>query len=222
MEKTRICLIGIDGSGKTTHLTALLQEFRQNDLRCKYINLRGEYFRFLSLPTLFFFRLIGREKKFVFGDRVYFSRHPMLGPKSSLLTQLWSLLFLLDLLVLALLRGYFSVRPDIILCDRCVIDALVDLMVALGKLDLYRGHTARPFLRILTPEITLLLDVDETQALMRGRDKLDLDYLKLRRPLYLRIASELRLFTIYSGKDFLSVHREITRYIMKSTRLLKG
>ena len=209
MNKVRISLIGIDGSGKSTHLYALLQELHNRGLCCKYINLRGEYFRFISVPFLIVCKLVGREGKFIFDGREYHTRHPYFGSQRNSINDAWTLLFLVDICVLALLRGYFSTRRRIILVDRCIIDSIVDLMASLRDDTLYKGRLGKLFLRLMKPRITVLLDLEEEEALDRGQDIPGLNYLRLRRPLYKKLSADLKIPIINSDRSFDIVHQEI-------------
>lgn len=212
MSKIRICFIGIDGSGKTTHLLALLDKLSSKGLHCKYIPLRGTYFRFISLPLLYLCRIFGREEKIVLNGKKRYIRHPNLISNSAIKT-LWSILFLIDMYILAILRGYFWSRAQIILCDRYIVDSLVDLMVALKDYTIYRRRIGRFFLSLIRPDMTLLLDVSEKEAFSRKKDAPSLSYQILRRDLYRRIAADLNIPVINTDRPFNIVHKEIISYI---------
>ena len=211
--KNKDGLIGIDGSGKSTHLATLFHELHDNDLCCKYVNLRGEHFRFISLPFLLLCKLVRREGRFVTKGREYRTRHPDFGGPKNRINLVWSFLFLIDISILALWRGYFSPRPEVILCDRCILDSIVDLMASLGDNTLFRKSVVRLFLSVMRPDIVILLDVEEKKALNRGREILGLDYLEVRRVLYQKVASNLEIPIVDSGKPFESVHKTIIDHI---------
>jgi len=215
MSKIKICLIGIDGSGKTAHLLAIMREFHENGIDCKYVALRGTYFRLLSLPFLYLCRLLGCEGKLTTEGREHRTRHPHpnLVNRSTALKLLWAVLFLVDIYILAMLRGYFSLLADIVLCDRFVADSLVDLMATLRDDSIYRGRIGRFFLRVTWPDVVLLLDVDEEKAFEREKDIPSLEYLRSRRSLYRKIASDYGIPRIDTGRPFAVVHQDIINHL---------
>ena len=194
-------------------MNALLHELHNRGLRCKYINLRGEYFRFISMPFLIICKLVGREGKLISNGREHRTRHPYFGSQRNSINDAWTLLFLVDICVLALLRGYFSTHRRIVLVDRCIIDSIVDLMASLRDDTLYKGQLGKFFLRLMKPRITVLLDLEEEEALNRGQDIPGLNYLRLRRPLYKKISVDLKIPMINSGRSFDIVHQEIVASI---------
>ena len=51
-----ICIIGVDGVGKTAHVQKLLKNLKNNGVRCKYTWFR--FYNFLSLLLLAYCRLV--------------------------------------------------------------------------------------------------------------------------------------------------------------------
>lgn len=212
MSKIKICLSGIDGSGKTTHLHTLIRKLGELGFHCKYISLRGMYFRFVSLPLLYLCRILGYEEKIVAEGNERYVRHPNLI-HSSAIKLLWTTLFLIDMYLLAVLRGYFWSRAEVILCDRYMADSIVDLMVALKDDTVYSGRIGKFFLFLTRPDMILLLDVDEEEAFKRKKDMLNLEQLGLRRNLYRKMASELGIPIIDASRPFTVVHKDILNHV---------
>lgn len=213
MSKVKICLIGIDGSGKTSHLLALKLRLESMELHCKQICSRGNYFRFLSLPFLYIFRLLGCEDTFTFRGRKYRTRHLSSKYKNTSISRLWTLLFLMDTYILLIMRGYFFSRADITLCDRSTTDSIIDLMATLKSSVIYHGRTVRFFLSLTWPDVVLLLDVDEDKAFQRKTDIPNLEYLRSRRILYHKMASDLGIPIIDTGRPFTMAHLDIVNHL---------
>jgi thymidylate kinase len=85
-------------------------------------------------------------------------------------------------------------------------------MASLRDDAIHRKGVGQFFLWLMKPDIVLLLDLNEEEALIRGRETPGLYYLSLRRPLYQKIALDLQIPTIDSSKPFSVVHEEILTY----------
>ena len=206
----RIALSGIDGSGKTTLLRRVQQDLIRRGLKARYTNLRGLHFRLLSLPFLLACRLLGKEGRWFEGGQIRRSRHPDLGPGHRFLKTLWALLFLCDVTILALLRGYFWRSKTVVLSDRNIVDVLVDLMVALDTSDMHRASLVQPFIKLLGADATLVLDIPEEVASQRKQGEVNADAtLTHRRQLYGGMATRLGLLVVDASRPLDQVYKEV-------------
>ena len=82
-----------------------------------------------------------------------------------------------------------------IICDRYIYDTIItDFAVDMRSTNDQIVSSINRCFKILTkPDICFLIDVDETLALDRKTDHLNLDYLKYRRHLYLNIAKDFNM-----------------------------
>jgi thymidylate kinase len=82
-----------------------------------------------------------------------------------------------------------------IICDRYIYDTIItDFAVDMRSTNDQIVSSINRCFKILTkPDICFLIDVDETLALDRKTDHLNLDYLKNRRHLYLNIAKDFNM-----------------------------
>lgn len=216
MRRVTICLVGIDGSGKTTHLSALMRELNERGLNCKYVHMSGGYYRFLSLPFLLFCRLLGYEKAIVVNGRKFYTRHPNLAHRNTAISQLWPIFFLFDMSIVTLLLKRPSFRSGILLCDRyTILDSIVDLMVALGDDSLSDRAVIKLFSLIMRPTMPLLLDVDKREALQRKKGTPGSELLGQRIDLYRKMASDLGIPIVDASKSFAVVHENVTDHVKR-------
>ena len=212
MKPIKISIFGIDGSGKTSHINKVVKTLSSQNISCTVINLRGEYFRFISFPLYLIFKILGLESTYYVNISRFETRHPKFY-NSRILYRFWTLLFMLDILILHLFRGYFSTKTDILFCDRCIVDSIVDFMASTGEVYAYRWLICRIFLRMLIPDFSFLFDVDENIAYKRGVSISSVEYLKKRRKLYLEFALLYDVKIIDTSKPYTSVHKTLFNQI---------
>jgi len=203
-----ICIIGLDGSGKTSHLVLLSKALERNGFRCKRSHLHGAVFRMLSLPMLFFCRKLGYRDE---------AGHPLVQSNKAIVS-VWPWCFFVDFLIFFLGMTFpnFLRRNVIWLFDRYIYDAVVDLMVATGDQSFHKRLVSRLFIPIFPkPNVTILLDVDAETALRRKKhqESHTLNYLQKRRFLYLRLVEELDIPTVSATRSFNEVHRSLVKAI---------
>jgi thymidylate kinase len=122
-----IYLTGADGTGKTTQAQLILQRLRREGIRCRHLWLR---FPFLSsVPLLVYARWRG----YSWYEEVDGVRHGYWDFRSSTaLRHLLPWTLLLDAALAALVRIWLPLlRGYTVVCERFVLDMLVDLALAL-------------------------------------------------------------------------------------------
>jgi thymidylate kinase len=163
-------LAGCDGVGKSTQAQILTEELYSRGLRVRRIWLRYPFF--FSLPFLVYARVRGFSWREVNGSVV----HGYWDFSSSWLMQkVFPWFLLLDTSIAAfwkvrlpLWRGYS------LICERYVIDILVDLFLGSGDFTLYNHLLGKLFLR-LVPKSGRVIVLDSTVENIRNRRE-DLTY----------------------------------------------
>lgn len=121
-----IYFTGLDGSGKTTFVNMLAEEFRRQGVPVKVAWLRMSHY--LSKPLLLFCRIVGLTE-YEEIDGVHVGYHHFY--RSKVVSWLYILLRGIDTWFDALFRVYLPARVlrKTVICDRYVLDAIIDLMV---------------------------------------------------------------------------------------------
>lgn len=123
----------------------------------------------------------------------------------------WPWVRLFDLVILVLLRVYVPVWCGfVVVCDRFICDALVELMLDVKDDSLHEKPAGRLIVS-LRPKWTVevLLDVDEEVALQRRCDIPNRTYLVSRRHDYHLVANHLHIPMVNAERPFSVVHKEI-------------
>ena len=121
-----ITLCGLDGSGKTTQSTMLMDYFKKNQIKSKYVWLRAP--ERLTLPISLFFKSIGISKGLVTDS----GKRKGVTDLSNHITlqKIWKFFLLLDLKFVSSYKIFSELKKnDILIVDRYVIDTLVDLVI---------------------------------------------------------------------------------------------
>ncbi len=163
-----IIVSGIDGSGKTTIIEAVKSELARQGCESRYVWLR--YNHYLTKFLLAFCRVIGLTKYEHFEkSRVgYHNFH-----KSKLISWLFILLTFIDTLGVSIYKVYlpslFSKKTTI--CDRWVIDILIDLEVD-TRLDFSHGSfVSRLFKYLLPSDSHYFIIKRESDVVRKARDE---------------------------------------------------
>ncbi len=208
-----ICLIGTDGTGKTTQARTLVKEIRSDNKKCVYRWLH--YARLVSLPLLVYARLRGLSKyKMVTGQKYgswEFKRSFLLCHVLPWLMLVDAFLFNLIKIRLPLLLGYTVV------VDRYIHDILVDIMLGTEQPYLHRQAVGRLFLRLVPRSSSVvLLDVDIEKLRIRRDDLRHDENLERRGKHYNRIAQDTGIPVIKSEDTRNEVHVRIVAAILSS------
>lgn len=186
-----VALVGVDGGGKTYLLRALERRLAAAGVPHRHVWTR--FRNYLSEPLLALARLTGHNRKEeVDGVRIgyhEFAGHPWLA---------WPFLALqVADLVLDCWWRYRRHDRRLVLADRCVYDALVDLAVDTGLDDVLFGRLGRWLVaRLPRPHLAVVLN-RPVAAIRADRPDVLLDRnFARRRALYRRLAEEFRLPTL--------------------------
>lgn len=202
-----IVLMGIDGSGKTTHAHVLQTEFRNSGIKCKYVWFRSAYF--FSLPFMAICRVLGFAKLHRLPNGHTYPEHLYSKRPISLLWP-WIQFFDTAFFSLAKIKSA-TIFDDMIIADRFAYDIIIDVMIDIGN-PLFPESFVGKLIRRLIPSKTIfvVLDIDEQTALQRKTDIPNLNYLKIRRRSYLSLAGS-DMTVIDSSGSFQATHEHLLR-----------
>ena len=208
-----ICLIGMDGTGKTTHARTLVREIQSDNRKCVYRWLH--YARLLSLPLLVYARLRGLSKYKTVAGQKYgsweFKRSFLLCHVLPWLMLVDAFLFSLVKIRLPLLLGYTVV------VDRYIHDILVDIMLGTEQPYLHRKPVGQLFLKlVLRKSSVVLLDVDAEKLRVRRDDLRHDETLERHGKYYNRLAQDMGIPVVRSEYAEDEVHAKIVDAILSS------
>jgi len=208
-----ICITGVDGTGKTTHASAIVQQIRSGKKKCVYRWFH--YAWFLSLPLLAYARLRGFSGYKLVEGQSYgwwnFKRSRVLCHVLPWLMLVDAFFFALIKIRLPILFGYTVVA------DRYIYDILVDLMQGIGEPQLHWRRVGRFFLKLVPRNSSVvLLDLD-IEKLKARRDDLENDEsLDARSSHYHRLAHDMGVAIINTEYTEDEVHAKIIDAILSS------
>lgn len=184
-----VCLSGVDGAGKTTLLKLLHALCVRRGIRAHYVWLR--WFALLSYLIYLYARLAGRtivvptSARRVHVHAFWVDRAlRRLYPRALLLDLL---LYYLFHLIVALLK-----RADVLLLDRCFLDAMVDLAWETRSARFLRSLVAKACLGTLRGLRPIVLLVDPEVAARRKGDVVSLRELRFKGRVYELMAASIR------------------------------
>lgn len=141
-----ICITGIDGVGKTTHVNLILEHLRKKGIKCQYKWLR--FHHFFSLPLLAFCRIAGYTHLSTLGHFQKCSYHEFYKSRCVSTVYPWVLFF--DTSIFAIIRVYIPMFfGTSIVCDRFIYDTLIDVAVATKDQEIYKKPIGKLFLKLI-------------------------------------------------------------------------
>lgn len=203
-----IYICGIDGSGKTTQINLISKHLCVRQLRYKYVWLR--WAAFISYPFLAFCRLLKYTQwKIIRRSNIKYPEHAFY--KNRAIVKVWTWLFSIDIFLYSILRVKIPIKIGYhVLCDRFVLDAVVDLIIETKNIRLLRDLAGRLLLALIPKQsIVIMLDIDEKEAFKRKKDIPSINYLRKRRELYLMLADILKIPIVDGRQNAERVHKEI-------------
>lgn len=204
-----VCFSGIDGTGKTTHATKLVETFKNMAIPCRYA--RGIFEPKVSYPFMALVYLItGYRRK---------DYH-----KSWLLRRVWNYIVILDFIYIYLTQVKIPLlMSKNVICDRYTYD----LIVSLKYNGLYNERASNILLKLIPkPDLRFILDIPEDVSNSRKDDTKDAvnikqsdtatDYLRLHRKTFFNIAKLLNIPVIDGTKDFEELNEEFYRLAVQT------
>jgi thymidylate kinase len=203
-----ICIIGIDGSGKTTHAKALCSELSQNNVNCAHVSPRSSLVRF-----------------FFGAKNDWLDRHDNVGPRKFTLPKLNSaksgnkrvsdvlkIPFSLIIIAYTYLTYLVTIRPILlektVVSDRYFYDLFYNLW----------GGKSYVFSAILPkPTMGFILDIPVSLAIERMHSQTDKkipeEYHQELRKYYLSFEGQNGFQTIDAKKDFKTANASILKAV---------
>ncbi len=196
-----ICIMGIDGSGKTTHALALLRALSENGVNAVHVSPRSSLIRIL-LPK--------RIRKLV--KRIYVRpRNLMISSVGKSRKAMFRIFLFIPILVYALLTYLAIIKPllseFVVVCDRYFYDLLLNLF----------GKRALLLVRLIPrPNLGFILDLPVDQAFLRMHDMEDRRvsrefYVQLR-TWYVNLARQYNFLVVDSTDEIETVKRTILTF----------
>lgn len=208
-----ICFVGIDGAGKSTLAKALVARTEEHGIRWKHV-----WGGFNASFTIFR-PMIGAMKRSVFrGNRhMHESRTKGRVLRSSLLSTVYQYLAVLDYLLQTLVRIRLPLALGRnVVCDRYIYDLITSIGVLL---DYPPDRTLTLLDRCLAlvpqPDLTFLVDLPEALAYQRKDDIVALEFLSVRRAIYLQMAKRYRMITLDGSSDPAGLAKLATRKVLQ-------
>lgn len=200
-----IIFCGLDGSGKSTQALKLLDYLKDKKIKSKYVWLR--YPNRLSIPFAIFLRFFG------------FSAYPIsetrkkAGIKNlfahSTLQKIWEKILLMDFKFVSSYKVFQPIKNEnLIILDRFVIDAIVELIISFGENSISKSISI-DFLNLIPKNSKIFfLDIDPLISYQRNHEE-DVEVLKLKRSLYLELFKSIDVNVIDGNKSIDVIHNII-------------
>lgn len=194
-----MCFVGIDGSGKSTLAKALIAITEEHGIRCKYV--WGGF----NSSFVVFKPLVTAMKKLVFRGNNHMEESSTKGRvlKSSRLSTVYQYLALSDYIVQGLVRIRLPLAFGTnVVCDRYIYD----LTTSIGVLMDYTADRTVALLdrclRVLPrPDLVFLIDLPAALAYQRKDDVVSVDFLSVRRDIYLQMAEKHGMTILDGSRD---------------------
>jgi thymidylate kinase len=207
-----VCFSGIDGAGKSTLAKGLVDVMRQRGIETSY--LWGGFARFMLFRPF-----VALAKALVFDEERDMEQVELKGKvlKNSFLSKVYHYLMLSDYVFQAFVRiGLPLVKGRSVICDRYIYDLVASMGIAL---DYPASRTLALLNRCLAflpkPDFVFLVDLPEALAYQRKDDIISLDFLSVRRKIYLQMAQLHRMTTLDGSSDPREVAQLVTRTVLE-------
>jgi thymidylate kinase/predicted nucleotidyltransferase len=210
-----ICLIGTDGSGKTTLADKLVNELDLKGYSAKYVWFR--FPRFLTFVILLVSKLTGFTKYKNYGKYHIVLHYFHLSP----FRVIYPLVVLVDMIAYYIVKVWVPLKLGyIIVCDRWVYDILIDVALDTRNphfLDTFVGRLLCSF--ATEARIIFLLDAPD-HVLNARRPEACLDpYTNERRSLYHRFSILSGVYSVNSNTDFDITWKNLLNLLKQKTEI---
>lgn len=211
-----ICIIGIDGTGKTTLSKNLTKVINKKGIVCEYVYARLN--PFILKPFMLIGELIFLKKNDIYKNYLEYKNIKTTKIKKHFfLSKIYQQILLFDYYLQILLKIKIPLLlGSNIVCDRYIYDTVItDISV---DMSYSKDKTIFLLKKLLSffpkPDLVLLVDISEDIAYSRKKDVPSIEYLKDRRYLYLAVGQEFNMFILDGSKKL----NELNDIIMKEVK----
>lgn len=209
MNNQLICIIGPDGTGKTTQIKLLINNYKEKGIEYKYRWLR--FYHFFSLPILIYARIFGYSEVECLenGDKIgyhYFNR-------SKIISIFYPMFLWLDTFFLVLFKVSIPLLfGEKIISDRFVYDTLIDVMISISDYNFYKSTLGKLFLGLVPKNSQIFLLMSNEESLKSRREDVKNDKnINVKIMLYNKLAEEFNLNVVNVEETINKVHEQIFR-----------
>lgn len=208
-----ICIMGIDGSGKTTLVNRTIEIYQTQGTIFKYV--WGAYELKLLRPCLLLGKkLLVKNKGSGSNYNAYVAElNTIAGYRGLGRCYCYATISEYLLQIIGKVSIPLLLRKNII-SDRYLFDTVISMSVNLNLNQQWREKLLRALLKICpAPDILFFIDVPETVAFARKDDTPSIDYLKKRRELYKDIAAQYNAIPLDGTRKIEQLNDDILAYI---------
>ena len=220
MKNKFFCVIGVDGSGKTTICRRVIKQLDYDGNRYCYV------WGNLSAYFMIVVRKFGKDlfdiglNEELSNFKNYQKRKHEIAKKHSFLSWIYLLLSLIEYIPqiwlkmnIRLLLGYS------VISDRYIYDRAIDLAMVLGKDMEWSMNLVRKLTRIVPiPEYVFFLNLPDELAFSRKGDIPSVEYISERRKYYERMAFEFNFRNVSVDRNIEDVTKDIVEAITNMPR----
>lgn len=204
-----ICFVGIDGAGKSTHATNLLQWMREQGCPVKYV--WNRYDPWLLKPVMWVGRKTFLRNQDMFKNYRDYQKKKKQVLKIPVLNQIFLSAYLMEYLVRTFLKiKFLLVQGNSVICDRYYFDILAGVSADNNypvEKTLYLFELMNKILP--RPDKIFLLMVSEEIAFRRKDDIPSIEFLTEKQQIYQNLSKPCKMDIIDGQQDI----RKISEYI---------
>jgi thymidylate kinase len=211
-----VCLVGIDGSGKTT-LAKSLAAHMSHEKKKKFRYAYGKFNPFFLRPLIWLAQKLLRKRKSVANYSEYAAAKKKAIRKNPL-----AIFYQWLLWIDYILQIFITIRIPLFLgysifCDRYIYDTLItDLAVDFSYSEQGIKRTLKRIARFFPrPSLVFLIDIPEEIAYARKNDVPSLAYLQERRQIYLKLRPEIRAILVDGTAKTENLERQVLETVFQ-------
>lgn len=206
-----ICIMGIDGVGKTAHANLILQYLSNRGIRSKY--LWGRCYHCISLPLFAFSRLAGYTYSPSIEGKQICTNHEFY--RSNTLSSICPWLLWLDMVIFTIIKIQIPMYlGKTIVCDRFIYDSLIDIAISTRDQEIYKKFVCGLFLDLIPKNAQfIMLDLEKPTILSRRPEIMYDTTFDDRYKLYERFKDIFKIITINNSGNIKDVNNLILNTI---------